>query len=148
MSIHGETPQPPRRVEADGPEDAREDVASLRRREDVSEVGGPEQPDIEDGWLTQGTAAYRRVTAEVRALGGFERVTLVQGSSSSALARHHDLPCAECMKESVVWAQALTLEDERRSNWRSNTSYTWHFCAVECMKVWALKQGLTRDEIQ
>jgi hypothetical protein len=130
MSRH-ETPQPSRRVEADRPEAARADAAGVRRRRDAGEVGGPEQPDTEAGWLTQGTDAYHRVTAEVAALGGFTRVTIVRNSYANASV------CVECVKESVVWGQC--------GDFPSRKTSAGYFCSVECLRVWAIKQGLTRD---
>lgn len=46
--------------------------------------------------------------------------------------------CNECVKESVVWAQCV--ESPRELS-------TAYFCSVECLRVWAIKQGLTRDDV-
>ena len=132
MISRAELQEPARCVEADRPEAPRADAQGLRRREDVGAVGGPEQP-AEDDWLRQGTVAYRRVVHEVAVLGEFAGVTLLRNSYPTDAS-----VCVECMTEqSVVWGQCV--------HWGTRKSSSGHFCSVECLRVWAIKQRLTRD---
>ena len=49
--------------------------------------------------------------------------------------------CVECMtEESVVWGQCV--------HWGTRKSNSGHFCSVECLRVWAIKRRLVRDEIK
>lgn len=135
MMGRAELQEPARPVEADRPEAPRADAQGLQRREDVGAVGGPEQP-AEGDWLRQGTEAYRRVVHEIAALGEFAGVTLLPNSYPPDAG-----VCVECMTEqSVVWAQCV-----HGSTRKSNSG---HLCSLECLRVWAIKQRLMRDEIK
>ena len=132
MISRAELQEPARCVEADRPEAPRADAQGLRRREDVGAVGGPEQP-AEDDWLVQGTDAYRRVVREVAALGGFTRVTVVRTA--------WDTPaCAECGEWTKFWVQGVTT-----TRTTMNVTTTHYLCSLACLRVWAIKERLTRD---